>query len=230
MRIRLRWPSIAGVALVTSACAGPTSGGLFKPGAGGADATVSGVDNAGGSSCDSAGAGGADNGCSPGGVSGGGALGVSGGGSSGASTSGAGGTVAGGAGVAATSAGGGSGGAIGAGATNGGAGGGAGAGNGTGGVLSKCELLLLQANAQLQGAQTCSTASGEAFCTGYTNNECNCKVPVNNADSVATENYVQARDAFKKECAASCPTPCMEPKSQSCQLVFGLVVGSCVAM
>jgi hypothetical protein len=121
------------------------------------------------------------------------------------------------------------------GGSRGGSGGGgtagvAGAANGTGGALSKCELLLLQANAQLQGAQTCSTASGEAFCTGYTSNECGCKVPVNKAESVSTENYVKARDTFKGECMSTCTTPCVEPKSQTCQLIFGLVVGSCVAM
>jgi hypothetical protein len=97
-------------------------------------------------------------------------------------------------------------------------------------MLSKCELLLLQANAYLQGAQTCSTVAGEPFCTGYSTNECDCKVPVNKADSLATENYVKARDAFEKECTPSCTTPCVEPKSQTCQLIFGLVVGACVAM
>jgi hypothetical protein len=124
---------------------------------------------------------------------------------------------------------GGAGGSI-AGANSGGTAGRGGGGNATGGTLSKCELLLLQANAQLQGAQTCSTASGEAFCTGYASNECGCKVPVNRGESIATENYVKARDTFKSECSATCTTPCVEPKSQSCQLIFGLVVGSCVAL
>jgi hypothetical protein len=97
-------------------------------------------------------------------------------------------------------------------------------------MLSKCELLLLQANAMLQGAQTCSTASGQPFCTGYTANECGCKVPVNNPTSLDSNNYVKARDAFLDQCSASCAMPCVEPKSQSCQLIFGLVVGSCVVM
>jgi hypothetical protein len=117
-----------------------------------------------------------------------------------------------------------------AGASNGGTSGKGSAGNATGGVLGKCELLLVQANAQLQGAQTCSTVSGEAFCTGYAENECGCKVPVNKAESIATENYVKARESFKNACPVTCSTPCVEPKSQTCQLVFGLVVGSCVAM
>jgi len=252
MRVRLKWSSIASVAFVVSACSSPKAAGLFNP------VSTDGDSGAGGdaSSGESAGAGGAEDvNCGSGGVAGGGGSsgaatvgsgGVAGGGgSSGAAAAGAGGSLAGnGSGGATTTAGvcGGAGGSI-AGANNGGAagsiagasnggtaGGGGSGGNGTGGMLSKCELLLLQANAQLQGAQTCSTASGEAFCTGYATNECGCKVPVNKGESVATENYVKARDTFKNECSATCTTPCVEPKSQTCQLIFGLVVGSCVAM
>ena len=96
-------------------------------------------------------------------------------------------------------------------------------------MLGKCELLLLQANAALQGAQTCYTTSGKPFCTGYTTNECGCKVPVNEAESAETQKYGKARDEFGASCAASCTTPCVEPTGQTCQLIFGTVVGSCVA-
>lgn len=236
MLFRLKWSSVASVALIASACAGPKQTGLFNSGSGGNDSANGGADDAGASNCDSvgaAGAGGADAGCNAasGGVAGGAgasgatAVSVSGAVSGGAtSNTGVVGGSAGNAGVA--------GGGVPnvAGANNGGTSGNGSGGNSTGGALGKCELLLVQANAQLQGAQTCSTATGEAFCTGYAENECGCKVPVNKAESLATENYVKARDAFKNVCPVTCSTPCVEPKNQTCQLIFGLVVGSCVAM
>jgi hypothetical protein len=97
-------------------------------------------------------------------------------------------------------------------------------------MLGKCELLLLQANAALAGAQVCYTSSGKPFCTGYTTNECGCKVPVNDAEATDTQTYVKAREAFSAACSASCSTPCVEPKGQTCQLILGLVVGSCVPL
>jgi hypothetical protein len=41
---------------------------------------------------------------------------------------------------------------------------------------------------------------------------------------------VKAREAFSAVCTATCSTPCVEPKGQTCQLILGLVVGSCVPL
>lgn len=245
MLSRLKWSSVASVALIVSACAEPTQSGLFNPGSGGSDSANAGADEAGASRCAGVGAAGASAaGTNCNAASGGaaGSVGISG------AAAGASGAIVGGAtssaglvggamsnagvvgGSAGNAGGAGSGGASLAGANSGGTSGKGGGGNSTGGALGKCELMKVQADAQLQGAQTCSTATGEAFCTGYAENECGCMLPVNKAESIATENYVKARDAFMKACPVTCSTPCVEPKSQTCQLIFGLVVGSCVAM
>lgn len=231
MRFRAKWSSgsWAAVLLLMSACSSPQSKSSLTAGAGGESEAF------GASSCDQASApvssagaaGSASAGRTCGGTSSGGAGGTAGvpNSSSGGASVGGAGAASGGREAAAASATGGSGAGAGGVAGMNGRG-----GNGTGGILGKCELLSLQASAALAGAQTCYTSSGKPFCTGYTTNECGCKVPVNDAEALDTEVYVKARDAFTASCNAACTSPCVEPKGQTCQLILGLVVGSCVAL
>ena len=239
MLFKVEWSSIACAALAMIACAEPESNAPFERAAEGGEAGARG-NNAGAPNCASAGAVGVSREAPCGGLASGGALAGSGASSSGAGGSLAGSGVTGGGGAmrgARSESGGASGAATGAGGARsastgigGASSAGGGGGNATGGMLGRCDLLLLQAKAMLQGAQTCYTSSGEPFCTGYTTNECGCKVPVNNPSSIDTDNYLKALGAFRDECSATCAVPCVEPKSQTCQLIFGLVVGACVAM
>ena len=100
---------------------------------------------------------------------------------------------------------------------------------GTGGLLSKCELAAVQANAALAIAQSCNALADHAYCTGYIKNECGCQVPVDVADSDLTATYVKQRDAYLADCKPTCTAACTEPASQTCRIMGGFATGTCVA-
>lgn len=212
--------NIAICALLLNACASPKDDGVFDPngadhaGSGGqADGAASGAGTAGSTGAVAG----------TGASAGGGAANAAGGAmSAGSGGAGAGGASVGGAGGATAGS------AAGLGLAGGGgvAGGGA---SGTGGTLSKCDFMALQLGSALVIAQTCNPTEQHPYCTGYVKNECGCQVPVDEADSLATQNYLKLRDTLMADCKPACATACTEPKSQTCRISWGIVVGLCVA-
>jgi hypothetical protein len=209
----------AGASSTPPASGGDTSG-AGSVGLGGSDA---GGESAGGSSAGSANAGGSGDGeaghsGSGGSVDQGGNAGT--GGSAGHAEGGGAGHSEGGAST---------GGSAGAG-TAGSAGSGAGAGGGS--SEPTCSQLLTQASTELTAARACNLAVNAEQCTGAVETVCNCQVPVEKDDSVATKAYgATLKQLNAKHCSQVCPAiACAPVLRATCRADGpGTTKGSCVA-
>lgn len=121
----------------------------------------------------------------------------------------------------------------GAGASNGGMGGIAGmsgsASGGRGGRSSTdCDKRLSDVADRLAAAQKCSLAMDATSCTGFVENECGCKVPVNNASSSATKAYLTAVDNALS-CVACTDQACPNANNAYCKRSGDGLDGVCTA-
>lgn len=244
--------------LLLSACGGP-SGDLFGSGeaggatSGGAAATSGGASGTGGAATTSGGvaatggipsasgglqtvsggAGGAAGTSSTGGAAGAGGVAGRGGASAagaGAAGRGGGGGTSGSGGVAgnAGGAGGRAGGGVG-GKAGGGASGSSGAANAGAAGAAACDTVRANLPMLLSTAQACNAALDRLPCTGFVSNECGCKVPVDLANSSATQSYMSAV-AQVIQCGVVCPDIlCLVPVSARCQTEGTQTMGRCVA-
>jgi len=128
---------------------------------------------------------------------------------------------------------GGTGGTAGAGTAGSAASGGAGAGaGGDGGGDPTCSQLLAEATPELTAARVCNLAANAEQCTGTVQTVCNCEVPVESGDSLATKAYEATLKQIKaKHCSQVCPAiACLAVNHAQCSVSnFGTTDGTCVA-
>ena len=80
----------------------------------------------------------------------------------------------------------------------------------------------------LETAQVCNLAQNATSCSGFMNDECGCKVPVNDPDSKAAQDYKDAVDALGS-CAVCTAALCKNPGNAECHSTTGgSIQGRCV--
>jgi hypothetical protein len=104
------------------------------------------------------------------------------------------------------------------------------AGKGGGGGKGNCDQLQQAAQQALTQAQVCSLAANARQCVAFVEDPCGCPVPVNSADSEATQRYLAAAKAAE-DCPILCPAVvCVEPDDATCvRTMAGGSAGRCRA-
>jgi len=208
----MKWSTLVPVTLLWSACGGATSQDLFDPADGGASGASGSSSRAGSSGSGTSGAGK------------GGSAGTAG------SFAGSGGMVA---GTAGQGMGGVSAGTGGVGPSAGHAGGGAGGRGGSmsGGAAGKtnCEELLANVARLLPAAQACNDTMGRLPCTGFVQDQCGCRVPVDVMTSMTSRAYTEAVATALSQCLVSCPpVGCPTGTRATCENRNEQGIGTCV--